>query len=163
MIVIKVNEVPTSKETLKERVRRAWRINSGRLYNQDKLIALYKGEILEEYKVLGYGPDDEHEGRVAFDLEENQRSHWKGKKIEYKTSNPCTIVNPRDLGLWEEELLEVHSRWSYPREDGLYESLVGKDLLFHDTHHGSARLLKGATLEDIERLDDSYTSIIELS
>ena len=58
MIVIKVKEVPNTKAGLLERVRRAWRINPDRLYNQDVAIALYKGEILEFYEVMGYGPDD---------------------------------------------------------------------------------------------------------
>ena len=32
MVLIKVNEVPTTKEGLKDRIRRAWRINPRRLY-----------------------------------------------------------------------------------------------------------------------------------
>lgn len=99
MIVIKINEVPNSKEGLKERTRRAWRINQDRLYNQKTLIAVYKGEILEEYKVLQYGPDKIEPNRVAFDLEEIPNSILKGQKITYRTSNPCTIVDPLDLGL----------------------------------------------------------------
>jgi hypothetical protein len=99
MILIKVNEVPNSKEGLKERTRRAWRINQDRLYNQDILIAVYKGEILEEYKVLGYGADQVEPKRVAFDLEEVPNSQLKGKTIDYRTANPCTIVDPADLGL----------------------------------------------------------------
>ena len=67
MIVIKVNEVPTSKEGLRDRVRRAWRISLDRLYNQDELMAVYKGEILEVYKVLSYGKDQIEENRVAFE------------------------------------------------------------------------------------------------
>ncbi|MFD2446701.1 hypothetical protein ACFSO7_22435 [Bacillus sp. CGMCC 1.16607] len=101
MIVIKVNEVPNSREGLKERTRRAWRINPARLYNQDTLIAVYKGEILEEYKVLGYGQDEIETDRVAFDLEEVPNSKFKGQKIEYKTSNPCTLVDPSEFGLVE--------------------------------------------------------------
>ncbi|MCT6901911.1 MAG: hypothetical protein M3Z48_01625 [Lactobacillus sp.] len=96
MLIIKVNEVPNSKEGLKERVRRAWRINTDRLYNQKELIAVYKGEILEVYKVLSYGKDQIEEKRVAFELEEIP-SELKGKKIIYKTANPCTIVDVEDL------------------------------------------------------------------
>ena len=33
MIIFKINEVPTSKEGLKQRVQRAWKINPSRLYN----------------------------------------------------------------------------------------------------------------------------------
>jgi len=96
MIVIKVNEVPNSKEGLRERVRKAWRINPDRLYNQQELIAVYKGEILEVYEVLGYQRDTEHENRIAFDLREAS-SELKGEKIIYKTANPCTIVDKKKL------------------------------------------------------------------
>ncbi|GLV66422.1 hypothetical protein Bmyc01_50910 [Bacillus mycoides] len=66
MIVIKVKEVPNSKDGLKNRVQRAWRINLDRLYNQDKLMAVYKGEILEVSKVLSYQKDTLETNRVAF-------------------------------------------------------------------------------------------------
>lgn len=91
MVLIKVNEVPTTKEGLKDRTRRAWRINQSRLYNQDIAISVYRGEILEVYKILGYGSDKISKGRIAFELEEIE-SDLKGKKIITKTSNPCTIV-----------------------------------------------------------------------
>lgn len=96
MIVIKVNEVPNSKERLKDRVRRAWRISLDRLYNQEELIAVYKGEILEVYKVLSYDKDQIEENRVAFELKEIP-SELKGKKIVYKTANPCTILDKENL------------------------------------------------------------------
>ena len=92
MVLIKVSEVPTTKEGLKDRTRRAWRINPSRLYNQDTVISVYRGQILEVYKILGYGADNISEGRVAFELEEIE-SNLKGKTIITKTSNPCTIVD----------------------------------------------------------------------
>jgi hypothetical protein len=91
MVLIKVNEVPTTKEGLKERTRRAWRINPSRLYGQDTVISVYRGQILEVYKILGYGADAISEGRIAFELEEIE-SDLRGKTIVTKTSNPCTIV-----------------------------------------------------------------------
>lgn len=118
MIVIKVNEVPNSKEGLKERTRRAWRINQDRLYNQDTLIAVYKGEILEEYKVLGYGTDEIEPKRVAFELEEVPNSQLKGQTIDYRTANPCTIVEPADLGLAESSKMN----W-----DSLYRQIMDLD------------------------------------
>lgn len=97
MIVIKVNVVPNSRTELLERVHRAWRINPGRLFNQERLIAVYKGEILEEYEVKGYAPDKIDPKRVAFDLDIIAGSNLKGKKIDYKTSNPCTIIDVNEL------------------------------------------------------------------
>ena len=96
MIVIKVNEVPNSKEGLRSRVEKRWRISPDRLYNQEYLIAVYRGEILEVYKVLSYKRDKDEPNRVAFDLEEVS-SDLKGKRIIYKTANPCTIVDEDKL------------------------------------------------------------------
>lgn len=96
MVIIKINEVSKSKEDLKERVRRAWRMDQGRLYNQQHLVALYRGEILEVYKILSYDTDHEYKDRVAFELEEIE-STLKGKKVHYPTSNPATICDIHSL------------------------------------------------------------------
>lgn len=91
MVLIKISEVPTTKEGLKLRTSRAWRINPSRLNNQDTVISVYRGEILEVFKILGYEDDKISEGRISFELEEIE-SDLKGKTIITKTSNPCTIV-----------------------------------------------------------------------
>lgn len=96
MILIKVNEVPPSKEALKDRVMRAWRMNMDRLYNQKELIAIYRGEILEMYKILSYKKDEQQPDRVAFELEEID-NELKGRKIISRTSNPATIVELNKL------------------------------------------------------------------
>ena len=92
MILVKVNEVPNTREGLKDRTRRAWRINPNRLYGQEIVLSVYKGQILEVYKLLGYDKDLLEPNRVAFELEEIE-SDLKGKTIVTKTSNPCTIIN----------------------------------------------------------------------
>jgi hypothetical protein len=93
MVLIKVKEIPIppTKDNLRERVRKAWRINPNRLYNQDTVVAVYKGEILEVYKILSYTTVPEEDDRVAFELEEIT-TDLKGKKIVSRTANPCTIV-----------------------------------------------------------------------
>jgi hypothetical protein len=96
MVIIKINEVPNSKEALKERVKRSWKMDKGRLYNQIDLAAVYRGEILEVYKILSYDTDLIDKDRVAFKLEEISSS-LKGKKIKYPTSNPATICDIHDL------------------------------------------------------------------
>lgn len=92
MVLIKINEVPNDKIALRNRVRKSWRINPNRLYNQSEVLAVYKGEILEVYKILSYKRCEDDFSRVEFDLEEIE-SNLKGKIIETKTSNPCTIIN----------------------------------------------------------------------
>jgi hypothetical protein len=91
MVLIKVKVVPPTREELRERVRKAWRINPNRLYNQDTVVATYKGEILEVYKILSYTTVPEEDNRVAFELEEIT-TDLKGRKIVSRTANPCTIV-----------------------------------------------------------------------
>lgn len=92
MVLIKINEVPNDKISLRNRVSKSWRINPNRLYNQSEVIAVYKGEVLEVYKILNYKPSEIEPGRVEFELEEIE-SNLKGKLIETKTSNPCTIID----------------------------------------------------------------------
>lgn len=93
MVVIKLKSLPQGDESLKERVEKAWRININRLSNQNTLIALYKGEILEVYNILNCKKDTEKKDRVVFKLKETQ-NNFKCNQINYKTRNPCTIIDP---------------------------------------------------------------------
>lgn len=45
---------------------------------------------------------------------------------------------------------------SYPDDEQIME-LIGKNLVFHDIHHGAAYYLKKAKLKDITRLLDVLT------
>lgn len=96
MVLIKIKEVPSNIEGLRERTTKAWRINKNRLFNQDKLISTYKGEILQVYKILSYDYDEKESPRIAFKIEEIE-SNLKGKKIVTKTANPCTIIDEDKL------------------------------------------------------------------
>lgn len=96
MIVIKLNDVPDTKESLKKRTSRAWKTRLERLQNQKELICLHKGKILAAYKVLSYAPDKQDPKRVEFELEEIS-SELVGRKLVYKTGYPCTIVDKEKL------------------------------------------------------------------
>ena len=53
MVVIKINEVPNDKIALRNRVRKSWRINPNRLYNQSEVLAK---ELCRRYNLsLGNG------------------------------------------------------------------------------------------------------------
>lgn len=151
MIVIKINEVPNSKEGLKERTRRAWKINQDRLYNQETLISVYKGEILEEYKVLGYGPDKSEPNRVAFELEEVSTSNLKGKRINYRTSNPCTIVDPLKLGI-NQSIMGPVVKKHYIVDPNLTNRQLNIDKGIGDSLDEREREALGFTEEDIEAI-----------
>src|SRR5690606_13445307 len=100
-----------------------------------------KGEILEEYHVKGYGPDKVESKRVAFDLEEKENSSFKGQNIDYRTANPCTIVDPEDLGLVEGSKMN----W-----DSLYRMIMGLD----DSDKASVLVYLFAALENKGEQDD---------
>lgn len=125
MVLIKINEVPTTKEGLKERIRRAWRINPSRLYGQDTVISVYQGKILQVYKILGYGKDVIELDRVAFELEEIE-SDLKGRTIETKTSNPCTII--------DELIFEYNSKFTISEVLNMDDSMLRELHLFLGVH-----------------------------
>lgn len=96
MVLIKISEKQDSREALKERTRRAWLIKGERLLDQDKVMVVCKGEVLAVYNLLGYSKDSIEENRIAFELEEIESS-LKGRIIETKTANPCTIIDESEL------------------------------------------------------------------
>ncbi|WP_215192044.1 hypothetical protein [Exiguobacterium sp. s7] len=96
MIVIKINKLPTSKEELKERTRRAWKRNIRTLTNETELITLYKGKIVGVFTILGIKQDELEPNRVAFVLSEKS-SPLVGKNVHYSTSNPCTVIDINQL------------------------------------------------------------------
>lgn len=98
MIIIKINERPSSPEALKLRTSRAWKANIKNLINEDTLISVHQGLILEEYNVNAILPDEEEPKRVRFELTEVQQSKLKGLLISYPTSNPCTTMDIEELG-----------------------------------------------------------------
>lgn len=101
VLVIKINVNPQSAEGLKERTRKAWKINPKRLDDVKHVIVMYQQEVLEEY-TLGspviYHLDGEEKGRVELELQnyEDEKT-LKGKYIKYQTSNPATIKNYKEL------------------------------------------------------------------
>lgn len=98
MIIIKINKVPDSASGLKERTSRAWKANIKNYINEDRLIVVHQGVILEEYDVNAVMPDKLEPNRICFDLTEVHESKLKGMLINYKTSNPCTTIDVEELG-----------------------------------------------------------------
>lgn len=98
MIIIKINQVPDTASGLKERTSRAWKANIKNYINEERLIVVHQGVILEEYDVNTVMPDKLEPNRICFDLTEVNESKLKGMLINYKTSNPCTIVDVEELG-----------------------------------------------------------------
>lgn len=98
MIIIKIKEVPTTASGLKERTSRAWKANIKKYINENRLIVVHQGVILEEYEVNSVKPDRLEPNRICFDLTELQDSQLRGLLVNYKTSNPCTIMDVEELG-----------------------------------------------------------------
>lgn len=94
MVVIKINEIPNGGQSaLKVRAERAWKISIEKLIGQTKAIVMYKGCILEEYKIISYSQDLLEPDRIAFNFSIIPNSLFKGLKVNYPTSYPCTITN----------------------------------------------------------------------
>lgn len=149
MVLIKVNEVPTTKEGLKDRTRRAWRINPSRLYGQGTLISVYRGKILQVYKILGYGIDKIEHDRVAFELEEIE-SDLIGRRIDTKTSNPCTIID--DL------IFEYNGKFLISEVLDINDSLIFElHKLLGNHQYDEVRKILGEKISSDEYLDYLYS------
>lgn len=98
IIIIKINELPKTAADLKLRTSRAWKANIKNLINEDSLIVVHQGVILEEYSINSVKPDAIEANRVCFDLSEVKDSKLKGLLIKYRTSNPCTTIDIEELG-----------------------------------------------------------------
>lgn len=105
ILVIKVNEYFEYPEPLRERARKAWRINAHRLDDVNHVIVLHHFKVIGEYS-LGFNTigevgkyhfltNPEHDidiNRVCLILKcYPEEELFMGKYIYYKTSNPITI------------------------------------------------------------------------
>ena len=102
-LLIKLKELPLSKEGLKERASGNWGISQEKLVNVEYVIVSYKTEIVAVYKLNTIFESDElwgkkNKNRLKFDFEETDKfSELKSKKIISRTSNPVSTLLGSDL------------------------------------------------------------------
>lgn len=92
MIVIKINEPISTENELRKRAEFSWKITPKKIKDETHAIVVFKGTILEEYKIINFGPVSDNPGRIAFNFSPVPNSKLKGFSIDYPTSYPCTVT-----------------------------------------------------------------------
>lgn len=97
-ILIKLNELPASKEKLMERASGNWAITPQALFNTTYALVTYRTEIVAVYRVRSIDESDEPWGksnkkRLRFNFEETEDyKELKNRKIVTKGSNPASTI-----------------------------------------------------------------------
>lgn len=94
----KEKSIPFSdSKLLAERANGAWRFTPARLNGVNTALLLFRGQILEEYEIGRKITYDLIDKRITFDMSPVSHSTLKGKSLEYKTSNPASLVDSKKL------------------------------------------------------------------
>lgn len=105
ILVIKLNDKPSSWEKIKERASGAWKINADTIVKKgiEHVIVLYQQEVIADFSIgdqVGYYLTGKDAGRVWMHLEDYEGSNeLQGKTVEYRTANPATTKLYSELGV----------------------------------------------------------------
>ncbi|WP_438798703.1 hypothetical protein [Staphylococcus pseudintermedius] len=84
-------------EKLLERANGSWRLTPAKLGKAKKALLLFRGQVLNEYEVGSKIIFDRDNTRITFDMKTIKNSKYKGEVLDYKTSNPASIISKNDL------------------------------------------------------------------
>lgn len=95
----KIDPIPFGNEIkLRNRVEGPWRISLKTLYEANRALALYKGQIIAEYRLRSSVQIDRVHRRVRLNLDPAKAgSKLVGKNLKYPTSNPVSILDDSDF------------------------------------------------------------------
>ena len=84
-------------EKLLERANGSWRLTPNKLGDAKRALLLFRGQVLNEYKIGSKILFDREDTRITFDMETIRDSKYKNKVIDYKTPNPASVIKKTDL------------------------------------------------------------------
>ena len=95
----RIDPIPFGNEhKLRERVEGPWRISLKTLYETSHALALYKGQIIAEYRLRSSIQIDRANHRVRLMLDPDKASSkLVGKSLNYPTSNPVSVLDDQDF------------------------------------------------------------------
>jgi len=105
ILVIKLNDKPSSLAEIKKRASGAWKINADTIVKKgiEHVIVLYQQEVIADFSIgdqVGYYLTGKDAGRVWMKLEDYKGSNeLQGKTVEYRTANPATTKLYSELGV----------------------------------------------------------------
>lgn len=82
---------------LKERASGPWRTSLNTLYATDHALALYQGRIIAEYRLRASVQIDRRQHRLFFNMDTVSDSPYIGKRLDYPTANPVSILDSNDF------------------------------------------------------------------
>lgn len=84
-------------EKLLERANGNWKLTPLKLGKVKRALLLFRGQVLNEYKIGNKIIFDRDNTRITFDMETVVNSSYKDKVLDYKTPNPASIITNDDL------------------------------------------------------------------
>lgn len=101
-LILKLSDKDTSipfgdSKALTEKANGSWRFTPARLKDVDRVLLLFRGQVLEEYTMNDEVIYNRKENRVTFDLEPVSNSKLKGKSLDYPTANPASLLPKNEL------------------------------------------------------------------
>lgn len=94
----KFDPVPFGNENkLKDRASGSWRISLNTLYATSHALALYKGQIIAEYRLRASVQIDRVNRRIRLNLDHVSQSKYVGKVLDYPTANPISVLDEKDF------------------------------------------------------------------
>lgn len=82
---------------LKERASGPWRTSLKTLYATDRVLALYQGRIIAEYRLRASVQIDRINHRLTFNMDGVADSQFVGKRLNYRTANPVSVLDSKDF------------------------------------------------------------------
>lgn len=74
-----------------------WRINPQRIGKIDTALLLFRGQIIGEFSIGEILKYNRITKRTTFDMKPVSNSKYIGKILNYKTSNPATVMDDKKL------------------------------------------------------------------
>lgn len=111
-IIIKLSDMRDGKfdpipfgnaNKLKERASGSWRTSLKTLYATDHALALYKGRVVAEYRLRASVQIDRKNHRLTFNMDSVEDSPYIGKKLDYPTANPISVLDSKDFKYKDDE------------------------------------------------------------
>ena len=96
MVVVELNNVPYTEEGLRESVRGLLKTGQNKLDKEDTVLAIYRGNIVEVYKMFPNNTDLIHKEK-NFGLIEDEDSKLKGERLIFSSSSNSGIIDENDL------------------------------------------------------------------
>ena len=74
-----------------------WKTSFVTIWKTTKALAIFRGQILAEYEIEDSIKLNREEKKVLLNLKEIKNSKYLDKVLDYKTTNPCSVLNTKDF------------------------------------------------------------------